>query len=89
MSQITKILAFGAFFLSSVAFAKVDFSEIRAAQQQVTDYRELRRTCTNLSLAEKQKCYNRLSSMTEEYKKAKRFLAVHKSTNENFLSFAE
>ena len=90
MSRLTQYLIFGSILvLSSPVYAKADFEEIRVAQQQVSEYRELRRACVGMALEKKYRCYNELNAMTEQYKKAKQFLAMHKSVADDMLSFAE
>lgn len=90
MSPLIRSIAIGLLFVApSHALAKADLDEIRAAQQQVNDYRQLRRNCTSLSLERKHACYSELNAKTRDYKEAKRFLAMNKSDAQDLLSFAK
>lgn len=82
--SIIKLVALALFVIlaSNAAYSSVDIAEIEAAQAQVKEYRALRRACSITKGEQRKVCFSQLNAATEDYKKAKRVLAMHRPSGE-------
>lgn len=65
--------------ISSFALSGTTTDEIKLAQDQVTEYKTLRSECAAAQGTERKMCFSELHAATEDYRKAKKVLASHKS----------
>lgn len=64
-------------FVSSFAGA-AEVDEVQVAQDQVDNYRALRHACSITQGEQRRVCFSQLNDATEDYKRAKKVLAMAK-----------
>ncbi len=64
-------------FVSGFACA-AEVDEVKTAQNQVNDYRALRHACAITQGEQRRVCFSQLNDATEDYKRAKKVLAMAK-----------
>lgn len=91
VKSIIKALSL-ATLLGSVSFAanaSVDLEEVKAAQEQVNDYRALRRACAITQGEQRRVCFSQLHDATPAYKKAKQVLSLHHNAEQPLIGQAQ
>lgn len=84
--SLVKILAACAVVLAStVAYAAEEYNEVKSVQDQVNDYRALRHACSVTRGEQRRVCFSQLRAATEDYKKAKKALALEKASSQQQL----
>ncbi len=84
-----KILAVSAVIFASSFATAADYQEVKAAQEQVKDYRALRRACAITKGESRRECFSQLDALTESYRSAKRVLASEKAHSPQLIGQAQ
>lgn len=75
--------------VSLAANASVDMEEVKAAQEQVNDYRALRRACAITQGEQRRVCFSQLHDATPAYKKAKQVLSLYQNAEQPLIGQAQ
>ncbi len=84
-----KILAASAVIFASSFATAADYQEVKAAEEQVSDYRALRRACAITQGDQRRECFSQLEAATEDYRRAKHVLAVEKMNRQQLIGQAQ
>lgn len=90
MLSFSRLLLMGSLIcVPYYAFSADEFSEVKDAQDQVSEYRALRKACAITKGEQRKICFSQLNASTQGYQKAKKFLAMQQPSGGALLGQAQ